>query len=85
LAVVIVLFIVLDLRILSLARSVEQLAQNIERMETPVATGQMDTKWQSGGVEHVCSDTIEAGETKGHFYRRHMDHVAADLETHPMD
>lgn|GEM_PF-5775872 len=71
----------LDARILSLARSVERLAQHIESMEQ-VEIEEMSTTYialvNGTATPHTVTDTQNAGESDDDFQDRHNKHIAYD-------
>jgi hypothetical protein len=85
LSVIVVLFIVLDMRILSLARSVERLALKLEQFEpAPIALKEMSTSYKAlhngQQVTHTVTDTWNGTETAAELRARHYAHVTADQE-----
>ncbi len=86
LGIIVVLFIVLDLHILSLAQSVERLARRVEQIERHIAmAGTLHDDFVSGGVTYNVDTTIQEGESKTHWKRRHIDALVAAWELHEPD
>lgn len=85
LATTLTALVIVDLRVASLARSVERLALRIEQIERKVEVGDVIHSHVSGGVTRTLVTQRNPGESNSDWIARHLAAVEKFLAQYPPD